>query len=96
MKKDVNSKQKAKCTNCNNTRHSIKACWAKGGGAFGKAPDWWKELQDKKVGKSKGKSQDKANATKDSSSDSHSESVGTTIVKVAGHPMPHIGQSTGQ
>jgi hypothetical protein len=80
--KESNPKQKMKCSNCENNRHVIEGCWAKGGGSAGKAPDWWNELQAKKAGKPKGKDQEKANALKDNdSSNSHTESVGAAIVE---------------
>jgi len=43
-------KKKMKCTNpnCLKTCHTIEKCWEKGGGAEGKAPDWYKEMKGKK------------------------------------------------
>lgn len=30
-----------KCSNCDKVGHLKESCWAKGGGAVGKAPSWW-------------------------------------------------------
>jgi hypothetical protein len=77
--------KKPKCKICNNSHHSFEGCWAKGGGAEGQAPDWWKEMQKKKLGNSKAKSKsskDKVNAEKDDdSSNSHTEKVGAAITE---------------
>jgi len=47
------SKPMKTCTTCNNGHHNIEECWSKGGGAYGKAPDWWKKQQSDKKKKSK-------------------------------------------
>jgi hypothetical protein len=41
-------KSKPKCLNFSAKGHSFEMCWEKGGGAEGKAPNWWKELKSKK------------------------------------------------
>jgi hypothetical protein len=46
----LHDKAKPKCTSCSSKGHSNETCWEKGGGAEGKAPDWWKELKAKKAG----------------------------------------------
>jgi hypothetical protein len=53
----------------------------KGGSTAGKAPDWWKKLQDKETVKSK-KSQEKANVSKESDSDdSHTKKAGIAVAE---------------
>ncbi|HEV7736039.1 MAG TPA: DDE-type integrase/transposase/recombinase, partial [Chlamydiales bacterium] len=45
------SKPRPKCTLCKRTGHMCERCWEKGGGAEGKAPEWWikgKEIQKKR------------------------------------------------
>lgn len=56
----ASSLKKTCCSNCQSTRHAFKNCWAKGGSAEGKGPDWWKALQERKL-KSKAMPDDKAN-----------------------------------
>jgi hypothetical protein len=76
----VKDAKKSECSNCGNSHHSYYSCWQKGGGAAGKALDWWKEAQEKKNGKGKTKPSDKANTAKDSNSeDSHVETMNLSI-----------------
>ena len=67
------SKPKSACSNCGNRGHCVDDCWSEGGGAHGKAPDWWKKREtDKKHEtnkKSKSKDKSKANAATHSDSD---------------------------
>jgi hypothetical protein len=81
FKASKDSNPKKKCTNCGNPQHAFESCWTKGGGAAGKAPDWWKEAQEKRNGSGKGKSKsDKANAAKDGEGDdNHTKSANLTI-----------------
>jgi hypothetical protein len=80
QQEDVSPKKK--CTNCGNTRHLIDGCWEKGGGAEGKAQEWWKKSQDKESVKLGKKAKEKANAAKDSNTDdSHIEKVNITVVE---------------
>jgi len=46
-------KSKKGCTNCGNGHHNIEDCWSEGGGAYGKAPDWWKRQKSDEKKKSK-------------------------------------------
>ena len=58
--KPGSSKTNIRCTNCQSRKHIFENCWAKGGGAEGKGPDWWKALQEKKL-KAKVALEEKAN-----------------------------------
>jgi hypothetical protein len=66
---------KVKCSNCD-WNHPVERCWAKGGGAEDKAPEWYKEAQKTKTDKRKGPA--KANVAADSTS-SDSDAVNFSI-----------------
>src|SRR5882724_1240493 len=56
-------KGKTKCTNpnCLKTSHTIDKCLEKGGGAEGKAPDWYMEMKVKKQWEEGHAAMDKSN-----------------------------------
>ncbi|PPQ84086.1 hypothetical protein CVT24_002438 [Panaeolus cyanescens] len=87
-KNGVGAKRKrSKCSNCGKMGHSVQTCFARGGGGFEEAPDWWKEThyedgrlksKGEKDGKSKKKPHAKPAVIRESSecdvSDSDSDS----------------------
>jgi hypothetical protein len=90
LKKTPHDKPKAKCMNCTLKTHSFDACWGKGSGAEGKAPDWWKELKAKKNGGGGKKKREMANAAIEKEDSSGSESCTTFIATLDTEPTPTI------
>lgn len=73
LKPKAPKKQGKKCSNCNTSLHTVKTCWAKGGGAEGKAPDWWKEKQQSSLRLGSKQKESMHIASDNRSDDSHVE-----------------------